>query len=70
MAMDNSQFDAIMRTYDRLRAQHNHELTKRFEEIYTKIPEYKAQDESLPSISISQEFMISAGYEARNRWLS
>lgn len=61
MAMDNSQFDAIMRTYDRLRAQHNHELTKRFEEIYTKIPEYKALDESLPSISISYAKRVIEG---------
>ena len=61
MAMDNAQFDAIMRTYDRLRSQHNHELTKRFEEIYTNIPEYKALDESLPSVSISYAKRVIEG---------
>lgn len=61
MAMDNPQFDAIMRTYDRLRSQHNHELKKRFEEIYATIPEYKALDESLPSVSISYAKRVIEG---------
>ena len=34
MAMDNSQFDAIMRNYDQIQLHHKHELNKRFEEIY------------------------------------
>lgn len=53
MAMNNSQFDAIMREYDKLQLQHQYELNKRFEEVYSIIPEYKALEESIPSISMS-----------------
>ena len=34
MALTNSQFEAIMREYDNLRAKHDYELQKRTEEIY------------------------------------
>lgn len=53
MTMNNSQFDAIMRKYDKLQLQHKHELDKRFEEIYEKIPEYKVLDEAASTISVS-----------------
>lgn len=61
MSMDNAQFDAIMRTYDQLQLQNKHVLTKRFEEIYTNIPEYKALDESLPSVSIAYAKKVIEG---------
>lgn len=67
MALDNAQFDAIMRSYDRLQLQHKHELTKRFEEVYEQIPEYKALDESLPSVSISYaKKVIEGDFSAQN----
>lgn len=53
MALDNAQFDAIMRKYDRTQLQHKYELQKRFDEIYEKIPEYKALDESVSTLSLS-----------------
>lgn len=53
MAMNNMQFDAIMREYDKLQLQHQYELNKRFDEVYTKIPEYRILEESVPAISMS-----------------
>ncbi len=53
MAIDNTQFDAIMRKYDRTQLQHKHELNKRFEEVYAKIPEYKSLDEAVSTVSLS-----------------
>lgn len=53
MAMDNAQFDAIMRKYDQIQLQHKYELNKRFEEVYAKIPEYKSLDEAVSTISLS-----------------
>lgn len=53
MAISNSYFDDIMRSYDALRMQHRHELNKRFDEVYVKIPEYKTLEESVPTISMS-----------------
>lgn len=61
MSMDNAQFDAILRTYDRLQARERHAQARRFEEIYTKIPEYKALDESIPSISIAYAKRVIEG---------
>lgn len=53
MALNNSQFAAIMREYDKLQLQHQYELNKRFEEVYAKIPEYRTLEESVPTISMS-----------------
>lgn len=53
MAMNNTQFDAIMRKYDKLQLQHQYELSKRFDEVYAKIPEYKTLEESIPTVSMS-----------------
>ena len=53
MAMDNAQFDAIMRKYDQIQLQHKYELNTRFEEVYAKIPEYKALDEAVSATSLS-----------------
>lgn len=53
MAIDNAQFDAIMREYDKLQLQHKHELNRRFEEVYAKIPEYKALDESVSTVAMT-----------------
>ena len=61
MSMDNAQFDAILRTYDRLQARERHAQARRFEEIYNKIPEYKALDESIPSISIAYAKRVIEG---------
>ena len=53
MAINNSQYNAIMREYDSLQLQNKHELNKRFDEVYGKIPEYQALVESVPSVSMS-----------------
>lgn len=53
MAMNNTQFDAIMRKYNKLQLQHQYELSKRFDEVYAKIPEYKTLEESIPTVSMS-----------------
>lgn len=53
MAMNNTQFDAIMREYDKLQLQHQYELSKRFDEVYAKIPEYRILEESIPSLSMT-----------------
>ena len=42
-----------MRKYDKLQLQHQYELSKRFDEVYAKIPEYKTLEESIPTVSMS-----------------
>ncbi len=61
MAMDNSQFDAIMRNYDQIQLQHKHELNKRFEEVYAKIPEYKSLDEAVSTVSVAYARQLIEG---------
>ena len=53
MGLSNAQLDAILREYDRQQLQHQYELNKRFDEVYAKIPEYRALEESIPTISFS-----------------
>lgn len=64
MAMNNAQFDAIMRKYDQIQLQHKHELNKRFEEIYAKIPEYKSLDEAVSSVSMNYGRQVIEGNTA------
>lgn len=61
MSINNAHYDAIMRSYDRLRLQHKHEQNRHFEEIYEKIPQYKVLDESLPGISIAYAKRVIEG---------
>lgn len=51
MALNNSQFAKIMREYNELQLQHQYELNKRFNEVYAKIPEYRALEESVVTVS-------------------
>ena len=53
MALTNSQFDAIMREYDNIRAQHDYELQKRKEEIFETIPTFEELYDSVSSIGYS-----------------
>ena len=53
MALTNSQFDAIMREYDNIRAQHDYELQKRKEEIFETIPTFEELYDSVSSVGRS-----------------
>ena len=45
MALSNSQYDSIMRIYNQAQLRQKHELDKRREEIYEKIPAVKELNE-------------------------
>lgn len=53
MALNTSQYNAIMREYDQLNSIHQYELSKRTDEIYEKIPEYEALSQSVPSLAMA-----------------
>ena len=61
MALNNSQYDAIMREYDQMQSQHQYELSKRRDEIFEKIPEYEALTYSTPSFAMSCTIKAIAG---------
>jgi len=54
MSLKNAQYNTIIRQYDLRQLDNNYRLSKRLEEIYAVIPEYKALDEKIPVISATQ----------------
>lgn len=54
MGLSNSQYNEIMREYDRTRQNNNEILLNRFREIYDKIPRIKEIDEKIASGSVSR----------------
>lgn len=53
MGLNTSQYDALMREYDRVRLMHKRELDERTREIYNKIPRIKDINDAISSISIA-----------------
>lgn len=56
MALNNAQYDSIMRTYESARRLHRRELDERIAEVYEKIPAYRALDEEVITVSSSAAF--------------
>ena len=54
MALSNSQYDSIMREYDNRRLRSRKLLDERKKEIYSVLPEYKAIDDEIATISVQQ----------------
>ncbi len=52
MAIDHTQYNAIMREYDQTQAYHRHIQNQHIQEIYEKFPEYKKLDEEIPALSM------------------
>lgn len=52
MALTNTQYDAVMRHYDEIREAHRHEQREHLAEIYQKIPEIKALDDEVSTLSL------------------
>ena len=52
MGLTVSQYDALMREYDRTRLAHKRQLDDRYAEIYSKIPRIKEINDTISSISI------------------
>ncbi|HOO27470.1 MAG TPA: ATP-binding protein [Lachnospiraceae bacterium] len=54
MALSNSQYDAIMRTYEETKFKNRHLMEERRDEVYQLIPEYQSLDSSIASLSVEQ----------------
>lgn len=53
MALTNTQYESIIRGYERTRDENRHLLEKRREEVYAVIPEYRPLEESVSTLSVS-----------------
>ena len=52
MPLQNAQFDAIMREYDRRRQLHRHETEERKAEVYEKLPRLSEINNDIASLSV------------------
>lgn len=61
MALSNSQYDSIMRLYNRKQLEKKHELDQRTAEIYEKIPAIREMNEEIASSAVRSARQLLAG---------
>ena len=54
MALSNSQYDQLMRDYEQLQLDNEHELRLHFDEVYAKIPKRRTIDDTISSLSVEK----------------
>ena len=54
MALSNSQYDHLMRTYEQKQLDNEFQLRKRYEKAYALIPELEEMDHSISSLSVKK----------------
>lgn len=68
MSLTNSQYEAIIRDYEKIRDNNRHLLESRKEQVYQTIPEYWDLEDSVSSLSVSAAKSILTGDNgARNK---
>ena len=63
MALSNSQYDQLMRDYEQLQLDNEHELRLRFDEVYAKIPKLRTIDDTISSLSVEKAKRLLEGDE-------
>lgn len=63
MILNNSQYDAIMRTYEQKQLHNRKELEKRYANAYEKLPELKELHQTISSLSVGQARRLLEGDE-------
>ena len=61
MALSNSQYDQLMRDYEQLQLDNEHELRLRFDEVYAKIPKLRTIDDTISSLSVEKAKRLPFG---------
>lgn len=64
MALTNSQYDCIMRTYEKRQLNNENRLRGRFEEVYKEVPRLRALDQSISELSVRQARKLLDGDDA------
>ena len=60
MALSNSQYESIMRVYNRTQLQKKHELDARVDEVYEKIPAIREMNDAIAASMMAQ--LVQVGY--------
>ena len=63
MALNNSQYDKIVRTYEQKQLYNRNLLDKRTEEVYQKLPELKELHQTISTLSVRQARKLLEGNE-------
>ena len=61
MALSNSQYDQLMRTYEQKQLDNEHRLQRHFEEAYARIPKLQELDHAISSLSLSKARILLEG---------
>ena len=64
MALTNSQYDQIMRTYEQHRLENEYRRRRRYADIEKKIPQIKELDDEISSLSLQQARRLLEGDES------
>ena len=56
MALSNSQYESIMRVYNRTQLQKKHELDARVDEVYEKIPAVREMNDAIAAAAVNWGF--------------
>ena len=63
MALNNSQYDAILRTYEQKQLHNRNVLDKRQQNVYNKVPEVSSINKQISSLSVKQARKLLEGDE-------
>lgn len=61
MALNNSQYDTIIRTYEQKQLHNRNVLDKRYETVYTKLPQLKELHQTISELSVKQARKLLEG---------
>ena len=64
VALNNSQYQAIMREYDERKTRNRDILQTRYDEVYSRIPELEALDHSVSTLSVQKAKQLLLGANA------
>lgn len=64
MALSNSQYDQIMRTYEQKQLDNERQLRRHYETAYARIPEIQELDDTISSLSVRQAQLLLEGDES------
>ena len=68
MALNNAQYESIIRDYENIRDANRHTLESRKAEVYQAVPEYRELEDSISTLSVSAAKAMLAGDDnARDR---
>ena len=61
MALNNSQYNAIMRQYDRMQSRNRQEQRERQEQAYERLPQLQELDGQISGLAVQQARRLLAG---------